>query len=53
MMKMWLMMISRENVNGILCKSPESVKDNKNVQNNAEKSSISIVGKNVSSKTGT
>ena len=35
----------RENVNGVLCKSPESIKDNKNIQNNAEKSSISIVGK--------
>ena len=34
----------RENVKS-LCKSPESTKDNKNIQNNAEKSSISIVGK--------
>ena len=29
----------RENFNGILCKNPESTKDNKNIQNNAEKSS--------------
>ena len=28
----------RENFNGILCKNPESTKDNKNIQNNAEKS---------------
>ena len=36
----------RENVNDVSYESPESIKDvNKKIQNNAEKSSISIVGK--------
>ena len=35
----------RENFNGILCKNPERTKDNKNIQNNAEKSSLVLWGK--------
>ena len=43
----------RENVNS-LCKSPESTKDNKNIQNNAEKSyKHKYCGEKVSSKKGT
>ena len=34
-----------ENVQDGLSNSPETMKDNKNIQNNTEKSSVSIVGK--------
>ena len=33
-----------ENAQGGLSKSPETMKDNKNIQNNTEKSCVNIVG---------